>query len=383
MQSRRRTLHYRRSLRARRFRRSRRGVVSVVGTLLSLLVFFALFGVFLTQYLPVWMTQNESAFTYQAQASMETFKQYADDQAILGGPQTYVVPFTMNSQGVALFAQPTQGTLSFLTNRCPGGFTSNPDPAFGPANSAACAYQHLAFWSTISNTVKNYVFVNQPLALTSVTNALVFQLPNRYYPSEKLTFDNNAVFGAQAGSAPWMVVAPPVNVSDLGHNLTLTTSFLTLGGSSYAFASSGTKAVYSTLLGNGTLSSAGRFVLVNNTTKAPVAPVLFNVAFDVGTANVCAWYNFLHSVLDSANNSSGTGLVPLQLKAPPASPTSPGAPAAYLTVNGATFSPGSPTSPQCLNLAGTTFSVQMVLYNVNFASLYTGNVGVSFSTGGL
>ncbi|MCI4354935.1 MAG: hypothetical protein L3K06_06175, partial [Thermoplasmata archaeon] len=64
-------LHYRtggqRYRRRHRLGKDTRGVVAVVGTLLAMLVFFSLFGIFIEQYLPLWMTDNESSFTSQTQ----------------------------------------------------------------------------------------------------------------------------------------------------------------------------------------------------------------------------------------------------------------------------------------------------------------------------
>ena len=113
----------RRYRRARRLHGDRRGVVAVIGTLLALLVFFTLFGIFLTQYLPLWMTDNESQFTAQAATVRPVQVECRQPvQFSPSGPQTLGTPFVVSSQGVPLLAQPTQATLIFLPSSCPNGF---------------------------------------------------------------------------------------------------------------------------------------------------------------------------------------------------------------------------------------------------------------------
>ena len=111
----------------------RRGVVSVIGTLLALLVFFALFGIFLTQYVPLWMTDNESAWTSQTQQSFAQLKSNMDLQVALGNTGLLSVPFVMSSQSIPLIAQPTQGVLSFVPNTA--GLFANVSASKGPGSS--------------------------------------------------------------------------------------------------------------------------------------------------------------------------------------------------------------------------------------------------------
>ncbi len=345
---------------------------------------------FITQYVPIWMTQNESAFTNQGLASIETLKQYVDDQVLLGAPQTYAVPFTMNSQGIPLFAQPTQGILSFVTGGCSGGFTGT-DPSVIPAagTQGSCSFQHLGFWtgstpanstSTSGSLQTTKTYARQPLSLTTVSNRLLLSLPNRYFPGEKLSFANNAVLGTQVSSTPWFVVAPPLNITHIANNWTVSTSFVTLTGAASSYASQGTKAVYATLASNTTYLSAGHFInttSVYNTSTTPaklvstsVSQARFNTTFTIGTANVCAWYNFLNNTTRSAS-----------LTLNPSSPPSwPGA-WASLTVNASTTFPHPFAT--CLNSAQTTYVVQLTLYNFNFARVYSGVEGISFTVGGL
>lgn len=358
----RRPARYRRTaLRARRFRRDRRGVVSVVGTLLSLLVFFALFGVFLTQYLPLWMLQNEGLFVSQAQASLETLKQSVDDQAIFGAPQTYSVAFTMNSQGIPLFAQPTQGALQFFSGGCSGGFTSNAT-AWYPVNVGACAFQHLGFWTGPGTSG---VSSRQPVNLTSVSSYLQMTLPNRYFPSEKLYFENDAVLATQSGSQQLVLAAPPLNISVSGSNATFSTSFVQLAGFPAAAATQGTKNVYSSLISNTSYSSFGRFV---KTTTTPNTPLAFNASYSIGTVNVCAWYRLLSGIVNTSGIAKGV-------------PSGTAASAVLYILGPSGVVPYA--TNLCLNAAGKTYDVTLTIYNLSYAVAYAGVSQITFTAGGL
>ena len=374
----RRTRYSRRTRRLRRFRRSRRGVVSVVGTLLSMLVFFALFGVFITQYVPIWMTQNESQFTFQAQASMEQLKQYVDNQAIFGGPHTYAVSFTMTSQGIPLFAQPTQGSVAYVGAGCAGGFTP---PAFlnilwKPASVGACTFEHLGFWNNVSGLSANKP-LQQPFNVSVATNYLQMQLPNRYFPGENIFFENDATIAAQAGGQQLLLVGPPLNLTHSTGNTSFTASLVTLAGSPSSIATQGTKDVYASFISNSNYSSVGRFP---NALTSPATTLPFNVSFDVGTRDQCAWFNLLTGLAKGANETLNPGAGWLVANPYPAS---------YATLNtilpsGAQFNQtGAQTTSFCGNAAGKTYEIAFTIFNVNFAQAYTGVSQLSFSSGGL
>lgn len=360
-----------RARRASRFRRDRRGVVSVVGTLLSLLVFFALFGVFITQYVPIWMNQNESQFTYQGQASIEQLKQYVDDQAIFGAPPSYGVPFTLSSQGIPLFAQPTQGSLAFLSGGCAGGFSLFAS-TWEPASLNACVFEHLGVW----NNATGAGIQHQPFNISIATSYLVMQLPNRYYPSSSLYFANDAVVSAQTGGHQVMLVPSPLNISSNSGNTTVTASLVTLSGFPNAIATQGTKDVYVTHVSNQSYSSSGRFL---KTTSSPAQALAFNVSFDIGTRNVCAWYSQVYSAL----NASG---IKVAASAPLTS-----TPTAVLNVlkftgtglAGAIVLQSGLTTNFCADASGATYELALTVFNVNYLSAYSGVSQLSFSAAGL
>ncbi len=344
----------RRLARSRRgFRHSRdlrgeqRGVAAVVGTLLSLLVFFALFGIFLTQYVPIWMTQNETQFSNEAQASLATLKSDVDEQYALGGPPTYAVPFTMSSEGIPLIAQPTQGSLQFLPG-CPAG-----------SPKTSCLYQSLSYVRNATSGAS--------LSENVPTYYLKMNLPNRYYTPITYFFEDDALVSIQPGGHQLMLVPPPLNVSSTPGNVSVQSSYLILGSTSASYTAPGSKDVYTTLASHSKITSTGRFANV---------PGCGNPCFDVtltfSVYGVCAWYSYLYGLM----NASGI---------PEASYS---ADSASFTLTGNWSTPQAPSVPPtvahvCRPSVSSTYVVTLVVYNVNYASSFLAQDQITFTPGGL
>jgi hypothetical protein len=334
--------------RSRRLRRDRRGVVAVVGTLLALLVFFSLFGVFLTQYVPLWMEQNESQFSNGLIASLATLKSGVDDQYTLGGIPAYSVPFTVSSESVPLFAQPTIATLAYLSG-CPGGFVAGDVPS----SISGCAFEKLAFSSGAKTGTNN------PFGQTAPTNYLQVSDPNRYYPPENYYFEDDAIVGEQSTAHQWMIVPPPFNVTKTPGNISVQASMLILEGNATSFSSVGSKDVTSHLASHVKHTSPGWFL----TTAG--APRMFNATLTLGVYGMCAWYNFLNNettyALGAASSSTWS-----------------------LTITGASGTVTPPLSfSTCLGAASITYDLTLVIHSVSYASVYVAQDQLSFNAGGL
>jgi hypothetical protein len=326
-------------------------VVAVVGTLLALLVFFALFGVFLTQYVPLWMEENESQFSSQIAASLSTLKSGLDDQYLIGGIPSYSVPFTLSSASVPLLAQPTIATLAYLAG-CPGGFYA----ANGtPEQVGACDFEHLSYTTGAGPAGSQ----NHPYATTVPTDYLEVTLPNRYYTGVTYFFESDGLSAAQSLVHQSMIVAPPLNVTKSGGVVTVTSSVVDLLGTAATFSSQGSKDVTSILLSSSTVSSAGRFQ-----TSAGV-PRPFNVTLTLGVHDVCAWYSYLYNLADAAL----------------------GAPAASTWVLTGESSSGSlalpPTPTVCDQSLGTSYDLTLEILGVTSASNFIAQADLSFNAGGL
>ncbi|MGI0129538.1 MAG: hypothetical protein ACREDE_03465 [Thermoplasmata archaeon] len=346
----------RRYRRARRLRAEDRGVVAVIGTLLALLVFFALFGIFLTQYVPLWMTDNESLFTAQAATSFAQFKGAVDSQYFLDGPQSYGTPFTISSAGVPLIAQPTQGTLDFLPSTCPGGFfskTSNPVGHAGnvtgeygqPVNPSYCVFANV----TESVGPGGSLGYSQSIP----TGTLEFLLPNRYYTPETFYYEDDAVIQSQSSGYQLMAFPPPLNVSVVGANTTVSDTLLQLYGNASTVVGQGSSEVYSAL-------RFSQFVTSNG------AGSPFSFTFEIGTQYPCAWSPYLYSILKASGLPSVGYSLQHWFQKTESIPLS------------ATF-PGSPSS--CFNVNGATTILSFTISSVSYAQLYLAGVQVSLGVG--
>jgi hypothetical protein len=337
--------------RGRRFRSSRRGVVAVVGTLLALLVFFALFGVFLTQYVPLWMEENESQLSNSIQTSLSTLRSGVDDQYLFGGIPTYSVPFTLNSQSVPLLSQPTIATMSYISG-CPGGFYATNGT---PHEISACDFQRLTFTTTPGGAGSQ----NHPFSQELPTDYLELSLPDRYFPSVTYFFEMDGLAQAQSNSHQSMLVPPVFNVTKTGSSVSVITSLLYLIGTSTTFSGQGSKDVTSTLVTVSNASSAGRFLTSSG------APRTFNLTLTLGVHEVCAWYNYLYNMtLSALGPSSGT----------------------TWTLTGAQSSGAlalPPSLPTCVNAVSTTDDLTLEVFGVSTAYAFIAQDSLSFNAGGL
>jgi hypothetical protein len=358
----------RRYRRARRLRSNPRGVVAVIGTLLALLVFFALFGIFLTQYVPLWMTDNESQFTAQAATSFADFKEAVDSQYILNGPQSVGTAFTISSQGIPLLAQPTEGTLAFLPTTCPGGFYTRANAPsavyYGqPVTPSYCVFENITFnlGPGATATSANYYSQHVP------SGALEMVLPNRYYNAQTFYFEDDALIQSQGGPQQIVVLPPPLNVTTVGGNTTVVTSFLQLYGNASTVIGQGSEQVFSHLRYTQTVSSNGK--PLNGGLS------LLNVTFEIGTQYPCAWQKQLRSIMNVSGLPQNNG-PPTGAYAYPAS--------YYNWTNPITH--GTQTIPlatsTCTFTTGQTTLLALQLTDVDYATVFYAGVQLALGVGG-
>ncbi len=254
--------------RGHRLRRNSLAVVSVVGTLLSLLVFFALFGIFLTQYVPLWMTENESAWSSQVQASAAQLQSNIESQVAFGSPLVYGAPFVMTSQGIPLIAQPTQGSLAFV--------------AATLKNSP-----------TVGFNLTGYTGKNLPackcIASTFPTGFVSMNLPNRYYNAQTYQLEDDAVIESQTPTNQIIVFPPLLSLvrSGTAGNLSVVFEVVQLAGNSTQSYFSGTQDIYSHYINSQAIS-------FNNSSTN------INLALTVATHYPCAWQGFFNQTVAGA-----------------------------------------------------------------------------------
>ncbi|MGI0068120.1 MAG: hypothetical protein ACREB9_06865, partial [Thermoplasmata archaeon] len=147
----------------RRLARSRRGVAAIIGALFAVLIFLTVFGLVLSQALPVWMAQDETAFTESAQGALASLQSTIGLQSISGAPTVAFTPISLSSTSVPVLASATIASLAFAAPT-PSGFVN-------------------VSWSSSSG----------PAYQNRTLGRLAVGLPNRYIPAETLDFEDGAV----------------------------------------------------------------------------------------------------------------------------------------------------------------------------------------------
>jgi len=337
-----------------------------VGTLLSLLVFFALFGIFLTQYLPLWMNDNEAAFTNAAATSFIEFKGGIDTQYALGLPPTVGTAFTISSAGVPLLAQPTEGTITFLPSTCPAvngasfyypGVPGATRANYGqPVNPAYCVFENESFSTGPGGSGPYYQKV--------ATGILQMQLPNRYYSPSAFYFEADGIIQTQSGAYQVMAYAPPFNVTSISGNVSVSSSFLQLTGNSTSVIGQGSEEVYSHLRFAQQVFSNGKAVSKTNPTLRP-----FNYTFEIGTQYPCAWSSFFQSEMNVSGLSYG-GL---------GNPTY--GVSSYNYTNPVTHLKTVPYTGGCSNPTGVTTILVVNVNEINYATMFYAGVTVTIGIG--
>ncbi len=247
-------------MRGRRFQRGQRGVAAVIGTLLALLVFMTLFGLFLTQFLPIWMTDNEAMLANEVSAQLGQVKQCMDLLALYqgSGPRTCSSPVTMQSGGIPIFASPTQGTLAFET--LPQLYTNVTfnDTVIGPSTPMGNLYQNFS------------------------PGEVVMNLPDRYYTPVTYVVTMGGLFQDQGGNQQTLLYQPSIEVTPQGSQVALSMTFYAMYGNSTRLQSTGTNEIYMTYIGETTYDAGSTAVNVSFSTYYP-----------------CAWQSYLGAGLKS------------------------------------------------------------------------------------
>jgi len=324
----------------------------VIGTLLALLVFFSLFGVFLTQYVPLWMEENEVGLSNQLETSLATLKSGIDDQYAIGGIPIYSVPFTLGSQSVPLLAQPTIATLSYLSG-CPGGFYS---ANFTPRQIGACSYEHINYTAGRLPAGSTNISYGQ----TSLTDYLEIAIPSRYSQPVTYFLEDDGVTQAADGVHQVMVAAPAFNVSKTaGGVVAVTSNIIVFLGTAGTYSGQGSKNLVSTFVSSTNVTSANRF------RSAAGVSHTFNFTYSIGVHDVCGWYNYLYNTTYQALGASSSST---------------------WTIAGATqgASIALPPSPSiCQESLTQTFDLSLKIFGVSSAFNAVAQLQLSFNAGGL
>lgn len=250
------------------------GVAATIGTIMSLLVFLTAFGMFTNQFVPVWMSDNESTHMSTVVQQFTTLKSSLDIAISYNtnsriAPTPVFVPITLSSPGIPVFAAATAGILQYT----PEGF--NQRPSFN-----------------ISYTYISSTGVQNTLDQTNDGHSggmLDLYCPNRYFVEQHLVYESGAVILNQS-DGEIVIAGPQFAVSNMGtasnRQIVLMITQVALQGLDKTIGGTGSKGVTAELLYADTTSY--------NSSASPLPSVTITIRSTHGNA----WYQYFMSALN-------------------------------------------------------------------------------------
>ena len=252
--------------RQRRIKKSPRwedddGVAATVGTIMTILVFLTFMGVFTSQVVPAWMSDNESAHMSQAIEQMVSLKSnidglIADYANKLMAPTPIMVPVVLSATGIPVFAAPTSGILSFMPETIAGR------PSL---NTSYTTDDLTADDGHSGGTLRLYC-------------------PNRYYVEQTLVYEAGAIIVNQS-DGEFILAGIPLVVKEYSGTLVMQMTQVSLVGQNKTVGGTGAKAVNANLMYASTVEYYG-----DATT---------DVTITISTKHGNAWANYFRKALNT------------------------------------------------------------------------------------
>lgn len=252
------------------------GVAATVGTIMALLVFLSFFGIFTNQFVPVWMSDNESEHMSEAMEQIVQLKSsidglIADYPNSLVAPTPIFVPVKLSSAGIPVFAAPTAGVLKFVPN------IAASVPSFN------VSYTYLANTST-----PTYLTLD-PTNDGGSGGYLELYCPNRYYVEQRLVYEGGAVLVNQS-EGEFVIAGIQMSVtsyvSGTSTSKVMRLTQVSLVGINKTVGGTGSKAVYADLM------------------YADVTPYLnpsgSDVTIEIVSKHTSAWASYFGKILNAS-----------------------------------------------------------------------------------
>lgn len=204
------------------------GVASTVGTIMALMVFLAFLSMFTSQYVPVWMEENEASHMNVVYSQFANLKQSVDIQIqaglIIGSSQVQIFsPVKLGADGIPMFAAPTPGYLSIHRSSS----YDNVSFSFGPSASAVNFNSTTDYKSHTGGSISMYA-------------------PNRYYVEQELIYENDAIILRQP-DGQYMKANPQFMVNPSGTSFQISYAQLDIRGDDNSYVGYGTRGIQTTL----------------------------------------------------------------------------------------------------------------------------------------
>lgn len=259
------------------------GVAATVGTIMALLVFLTFFGMFTNQFVPVWMSDNESSHMAQVTQQFASLKSQIDisisnSANSLVAPAPIFVPITLSSDGIPVFAAGTAGILSFM-----------------PIGSLMIPWFNVTYTYKSETTSQNLVL--GPANDGKSGGNLDLYCPNRYFVEQHLAYENGAVIVNQT-DGEFVVAGPQFLVRNLGTTANpmrvVMMTQVSMYGSNVTIGGTGSKGV------NAELQYAGTTPYTNDDGA--------QLTIQIFTKHGWAWYDYFMNALNgTADMTKGKG----------------------------------------------------------------------------
>ena len=262
------------------------GVASTVGTIMALLVFIAFMGIFTNQFVPVWMSDNESAHMSTAIEQFINLKSSIDVSISnypnsLVAPSPIYVPITLSSAGIPIFAGPTAGILTLSPNML----------------TTKTNFDLTYVWTT--DGVRKYSI--DPRYDGHVGGYLELYSPNRYFVEQKLVYEAGAVILNQT-DGEFILAGPQFSIKNAGlvssPSYVVKLTQVSVEGTNKTIGGTGSKGVTAELLYSNTVTYQNNFSDGSD-----------DLSMTITSMHGVAWKNYFSRILESASLVNNTDFV--------------------------------------------------------------------------
>lgn len=253
------------------------GVAATVGTIMALLVFLAFMGIFTNQFVPVWMSDNESSHMSVVIEQFINLKSSIDlsisnyPNSLVAPSPTYV-PVTLSSAGIPVFAGPTAGIL-----------TLSPDTLFSKSQ-----FNLSYVWTT--NGVTPYTI--DPRNDGHTGGYLELYCPNRYFVEQRLIYEAGAVILNQS-DGEFILAGPQLSVKNVGlvgnPSLVVKMTQVSVEGVNKTIGGTGSKGVTAEMTFADTVAYQNNFTNNSDT-----------ISLTIQSKHGIAWKNYFNRTLTAA-----------------------------------------------------------------------------------
>lgn len=253
------------------------GVAATVGTIMALLVFLAFMGIFTNQFVPAWMSDNESSHMSTAIGQFITLKSSIDVSISnypnsLVAPAPIYVPITLSSAGIPIFAGQTAGILTLSPNML----------------SSKTSFNLSYVWTT--DGVRAYTLDERNDGHAG--GYLELYSPNRYFVEQRIIYEGGAIILNQS-DGEFILAGPQLSVKNAGlvssPNLVVKLTQVSIEGTSRTVGGTGSKGV------TAVLQFADTVAYQNNFTNSSD-----DISITIMSKHGMAWKNYFNNTLESA-----------------------------------------------------------------------------------